>query len=502
MYKTKKSFLIEKIDSSSDLGRKSVRGGVITLSSQGVLFALRMISTVVLARLLSPEDFGLITMVSVVVNFALMFKDAGLSMATVQKHEITHEQVSTLFWINVAICLVLALCVLAAAPVVSWFYGKPELTAVTAVLSISFVISGLTVQHQALQQRHMRFGEIACVQIVAQLLTLLVTVIFAIFGWRYWSLVFGTLTQAFTSSVLTFLFCPWIPGLMKRGTGVREMLIFGGHLTAFSFVNYFARNTDNLLIGKYVGASELGLYSKAYQVVYLPLVNVRNPLNAIAFPVLSKIRTDPERFCRYYRKLVFAMAFLSMPLMAFCIMFPYELINLLFGERWLEMKTVFRLLAIAGFFQTVIGTRGMILLACGRSDLYLKFGTIGAILTVAGFIIGLNWGITGVAASYIITSYLPQYHMFAIAFRITQCTFGDLLGGCGVVAVFSWFSVLCAWGLLSMISATGHWKLLIAAAVMSLLYLTLFLGIPKHRKILVETISLLRPNRQGVQEGA
>ncbi len=500
MNRLKREALFEKANLSNDLGRQSVRGGAITLSSQGVLFVLRMVSTVVLARLLSPEDFGLISMVTVVVTFAVMFKDAGLSMATIQKPEITHEQISTLFWINIFLSASLGFCVLAASPLVSWFYAKPELTAVTAVLSISFIISGLTIQHQALQQRHMHFGQIACVQITAQLLTLLVTVVFALLGWRYWSLVFGTLTQAFAGTILTFLFCPWIPGWMKKGTGVRDMLKFGGHLTAFSFVNYFSRNADNLLIGKFIGASELGLYSKAYQIVYLPLVNVRNPLNALAFPVMSKMQNDPARFRRYYKKLVFAMAFLSMPLMAYCIMFPHELITLLFGERWLEMKTVFRLLAIAGFSQTVIGTRGMILLACGRSDLYLKFGTIGAILTVIGFVIGLKWGITGVAASFIITSYLPQYHMFAIAFRTTPCTFGDLLGGCGAVAVFSWFSVLCAWVFPFLIPVTGNSKLLIVTLVMTLLYLSLFFGIPRYRKYLVEVFSLLRANKQGLQE--
>ena len=232
------SILFDSTNLSSDLAGKSVRGGMATMGSQGVCFVLQMASTMVLARLLTPADFGLIAMVTVVVNFATMFKDAGLSMATVQKDKISHEQISTLFWINVLISVVLGLCVLAGSPLVAKFYGKPELTAVTAILSLSFILSGLSIQHATLLRRHMRFGNLAIVQIVSQVITLAVTILLALNGWRYWALVGGSLATALSTVVLTFIFCPWIPGRMQKGTGVRNMLKFGGHLTGFNFINY------------------------------------------------------------------------------------------------------------------------------------------------------------------------------------------------------------------------------------------------------------------------
>lgn len=367
------------------------------MTSQGALFVLRVAGTVVLARLLTPADYGLIGMVTVVVNFAAMFKDAGLSMATVQKEKISREQISTLFWINVLISVVLGLCVLVGSPLVASFYGKPELTAVTATLSVSFIISGLSIQHAALLQRHMRFGALAIVQITAQLLTVTVTIVLALYGWRYWALVGGSLTTAFSSVVLTLFFCPWMPGRMQKETGVRDMLKFGGHLTGFNFINYFSRNADNILIGRFIGAEALGLYTKAYQIVYLPLANVRNPVNAVAIPVLSSLKNEPERFRRYYGNIVFILAFVSMPLMAFCVMFPKELILLVFGPQWLSMTDIFRVLAIAGFIQPVTGTRGALLVACGKSKMYLLLGAITAVFMVTGFCIGIIWGVIGVA---------------------------------------------------------------------------------------------------------
>ncbi|HQG49312.1 MAG TPA: oligosaccharide flippase family protein, partial [Sedimentisphaerales bacterium] len=193
---------------SRDLAAKSVRGGVTTVTAQGAQFLLHLAGTMVLARLLTPNDYGLIGMVMVVVQFAAMFKDAGLSMATVQRETISHEQISTLFWINLFISGFLGLCVLISAPWVARFYGKPELTSVTAVLSLSFLFTGLTIQHQALLRRHMRFGVLAVIQIASHVGNLIVTVLLALAGWRYWALVGGTLTTALLGTLLTLLFCP------------------------------------------------------------------------------------------------------------------------------------------------------------------------------------------------------------------------------------------------------------------------------------------------------
>ncbi|RLB66002.1 MAG: lipopolysaccharide biosynthesis protein, partial [Deltaproteobacteria bacterium] len=209
-----KKTLFDSTNLGQDMARKSVRGGLATLSTQGVQFALTIGSTAVLARLLTPADYGLIGMVTVVVNFAQMFKNVGLSMATVQKSDISNNQISTLFWINLLISVILGFCILAGAPLVALFYGKPELTAVTAVLSLSFVLSGMTIQHRALLQRHMQFGSLATIQIVGLAISIAVTIVLACIGWRYWALVGGAIVLALAETLLTFFFCRWIPERM------------------------------------------------------------------------------------------------------------------------------------------------------------------------------------------------------------------------------------------------------------------------------------------------
>jgi PST family polysaccharide transporter len=393
-----------------------------TVTAQGVQLVLYIAGTTVLARLLTPNDYGLIGMVTVVVNFAAMFKDAGLSMATVQRERISREQISTLFWLNVLISAFLGLCGLAGSPLVAWFYGKPELTAVTAVLSLSFIVSGLTIQHQALLQRHMQFGTLASIQIASQIVTLIVTIVLACLGWRYWALVGGTIAQALAGTLLTLYFCPWIPSRMQRGTDVRGMLAFGGHLTGFNFANYFSRNADNVLIGKFIGADALGLYARAYQLFMMPITQIRIPLNQVAMPVLSALQNQPERYVKYYQRLVSIMATLTTPLTLYCMIEAAFLIRVLLGQQWLGVVPVFRILSIVALIQPVAGTRGLVLISYGFSDRYFYWGLFGSILCVASFVAGLPFGIRGVAVGYAIYTYVTFIPSLFYCFHKTAVT--------------------------------------------------------------------------------
>ena len=385
---------------SQDLVRKSVRGGMTTMIAQGIQFALRIAGVVVLARLLTPNDYGLFGMVMVIIGFVEMFKDAGLSMATVQKKEITRQQISTLFWLNVLVSAVLSLCILAGSPLIAWFYGKSELTAVTAALSISFIISGLTIQHQALLQRHMRFVILAGIQIAMQISFLIVTIVLACIGWHYWALVGGTLARALAGTLLTFLFCPWVPGWIQKGTGVRAMLKFGGHLTGFNFINYFARNSDNILIGKFIGADALGFYGRAYQLLMLPITMMSGPLSNVAIPALCRLNEDRERLHRYYLHVLYMLSLVAGPIAGIAFLASKDIVLILLGPTWTPVGDVFKYLAIGGLLQPIYNTQAWLHLAVGRSDRVFIWGLIGTPIIVCSFLIGLIWGINGVALCY------------------------------------------------------------------------------------------------------
>lgn len=422
MQRLSKKEIFAEGNRSADIARKSVRGGVSTIGAQVVKMILRIGATVVLARLLTPADYGLIGMVTVVVNFAGMFKDAGLSMATIQKDQIRHEQISNLFWINVLISIGLGLCVFLVAPLVAWFYEKPELTNITAVLSISFILSGLAIQHAALLRRHMRFGELAFVQVFSQLMSVVATVIFALYGFSYWALVGGTLVGSLLTLLLTYYFCPWVPGKIQRRSGSRDMLKFGGHLTGANLIGYLSRNADNILIGRFIGADALGLYSRAYSLFMFPVVQIRAPIQNVASPILAALQGEPQRFLKYYKNIINLISSLSVPITIYCFVESELVIYFLLGEQWMGAVPIFRILSVAGLLQSISGTYGLVMIAMGFSERYLRISLFNGISVISSFVIGLPFGVVGVALAYVVCDVLLLIPKLHFAFRGTPVT--------------------------------------------------------------------------------
>lgn len=396
----------------SDLKARTVRGATATFVGQGVKFLLQIGSTMVLARLLTPDDFGLVAMVTAVTGFIMIFKDLGLSMATVQREEINHAQVSTLFWINLALSALSMLITLALAPVIARFYGDTRLTAITAALSVAFLFGGLTVQHQALLRRQMHLTAVTFIDVAAMASGILTAIICAWIGLRYWSLVWMQIVTALATAAGVWIASGWIPGLPTRRSGVRSMLKFGGHLSAFNFVNYFARNLDNILIGRFYGAEPLGLYSRAYSLLLLPIGQITAPMTAVAVPALSRLQNDPERYRSYYLKAVKIIAYLSMPLIAVMGVVSEEIVYFVLGENWLDSSAIFTALVYAAFWSPVAVTTGWIYVSRGETHRMFQWSLVITPLTVVAFLIGILWGALGVAIAYSITvtlQIIPQF---------------------------------------------------------------------------------------------
>lgn len=410
----------------SDLKGRSVRGGAITITAQAAKFVLRMGSTVVLARLLAPEDYGLIGMATVIIGFVELFKDLGLSAATVQKAEINHKQVSTLFWINVALSCLVGLVVAALAPAIAWFYNEPRLTGITLALSSSFFFGGLTVQHQALLQRQMQFAALAKIDIISMIVSLITAVVAAWYGMGYWALVLMQIAMAITNAILVWIACSWRPGKPLKSSGVRSMLAFGGNLTGFNFVNYFSRNLDNVLIGRYWGSQELGLYAKAYQLVLLPIQQVNSPVNRVALPALSSLQAEPEKYCRYYYKAMLLISTLGMPMVGFLFASADKVILVVLGEQWLGAVPIFKFLMPAAFNATIGIGLGWAYQSLGMVDRQLRWGIVSSTINVILFAIGVRWGAIGVAAAYGLSRPIFLVAAFAYCFIGTPLRFKQL----------------------------------------------------------------------------
>ncbi len=386
----------------ANLGRRTARGGAIMVGSQALKFVINMATTVVLARLLTPQDYGLIGMVLVVTSFVALFKNMGLSAATMQREEINYNQVSTLFWINVAVSFGLMLLTLALAPAVALFYREPRLTWIMMAFSLGFLFGGLVVQHEALLKRQMRFVPLAIAEIVSMVAGIIVGIVLAWRGAGYWALVANQLVLGFVYAVSIWIACRWRPGPPVRYSGVRSMLAFGGNLTGFSFFNYFSRTLDNLLIGRVWGAQQLGLYAKAYQLLLLPLDQLSSPLDGVALPALSRLRDEPERYRQAFLRILEKIAMVSMPIAAMMIGTSDWLVRLILGPKWSETARIFALLGIVGLVEPIGNTMGWLLISQGRGRDLLRWGMIDSALSIVSILVGLPWGAVGVAASFAI----------------------------------------------------------------------------------------------------
>jgi O-antigen/teichoic acid export membrane protein len=387
-------------DLAIGLGDRTARGGIVTLSSQAIKFVLGMVSTVVLARLLTPADYGLVGMVAVITGFVAIFKDLGLSSATIQKTDLKESQITMLFWVNVAASVAIMLFTAAIAPLVARFYGEPRLTLITVGYAGGFLLGGLAVQHAALLNRRMRFAALAYIDIVSLLVGILVAIGLASQGAKYWALVGSQLAQGLAYTIGVWSVCRWRPGWPRRNSDVTTMLVFGRNLTGFSIINYFARNLDNLLIGRFWGTVELGLYARAYQLLMLPIDQINSPITAVAVPALSRLADSPERYRSAYRRLIEKIALLTMPLMAFMIVCSQWVIQLLLGPKWAGVIPIFQLLAIAGFVQPICSTSGWLFITQGRTRDMLRWGMVGPPIIILSIVAGIPWGATGVALSY------------------------------------------------------------------------------------------------------
>lgn len=404
---------------NTDLKKRSIHSGVVTLTSQGLLFLITLGSTMVLARLLTPQDYGMIAMVATFTGFASIFGDLGLSTATIQRPEINQKQVSNLFWINVVLGIAITILITMFSPVAAWFYKTPQLLWVTAALSLNFLVTGLAIQHKALLTRQMKFWPIAKIEIGSTLAGITVAMYMAMQGYQYWALVCNSLVASASRVAGFWIVSDWRPSLPQRKSGVRSLLRFGTDIAGFNIINYFSRNFDNILIGIYWGAVALGLYSKAYQLLMMPISILREPLSRVAMPSLSRLQYQPDQYRSFYIKFISILAFCSMPMVVYMFVCSDNIIRLILGAQWLEASEIFKILSVAGFIQPVATSRGMVLLSIGQSRKCFRWGGINGVATVLSFIIGLPWGGEGVAIAYTISNYLILYPSLLYVFKDT-----------------------------------------------------------------------------------
>jgi len=431
---------VSTIDQRS-LGRTALRGGLVTAGSQIVKMAVQLLSVVVLARLLVPEDFGLMAAVGPIAAFIGLFQNLGLQQAVIQRKDITSEQLNQVFWISTAVGLGSTAVLVALSPAVAAFYGDPRMTALTIAAALPLLIGSLSALPLALMNRNLQFTQLAINDVISTIGGFAVTAFAAYMGLGYWSLAIGpaiAVTIVLLSAWVTTRWMPGRPTLRIDG----DIISFGANLTGFNLVNFFSRNLDNILIGKYSGAVELGYYDRAYKLLLFPLQNITQPLSRVMIPMLSRIQEDKPRFREIYMRTNWLLAAVTMPGISALTCASGPVVDLLFGPQWHPVTPIFAWLGIASLVQPVGSTTGWIFICQAKTKTMFHWGIYSSLTTVLSFFVGLQWGATGVAAAYAISGYVLRVPVLAILLqRVGPVTGWDFLSIQGLFLASS----LLAW---------------------------------------------------------
>jgi O-antigen/teichoic acid export membrane protein len=410
-----------------DLKGKAVRGGLVKAVAQAANFILRVGSLMILARLLDPADFGMVAMVTAVTGVFSLFKDAGLSAATVQRDSISNDQISALFWINMLVGVVLSLLSVALAPALVAFYHEPRLFWVTVALGLGFFFNAAGVQHSAIIQRQMRFVALSMIEILALCVSTAVGIGLAVAGYGYWALVGMAVILPAATSIGAWLAITWVPGMPRRKVGIRSMILFGGKATLNSLVVYIGYNLEKVLLGRFWGANALGIYGRAYQLINIPAENLNSAVGGVAFSALSRLQDEPDRLKSYFLKGYSLVLALSLPATIACALLADDIILIVLGPKWIEVVSIFRLLTPTVMIFALINPFWWLLYATGLVGRSLKIALVLAPLVIAAYLIGLPYGPNGVALAYsaVLTLWLIPHIAWCV--QGTMVSFKDVL---------------------------------------------------------------------------
>lgn len=483
----------------SNLKKSAVKGAGATVLNQTVAYGIQMVSTIILARLLSPEDFGLVAMALSVKVIFRMFRNLGLMDATIQKESINHRQISTLFWVNTGFGFLLTLTFISIAPIIAWFYKAPELKLIVVWLSLDFFFGGISTQQRALLKRNLQMYRWALNETCAIAISFSIAIFLAWQGWSYWALVVRHVSGAVLQTIGAWLICAWRPGLPARGTGILPMLKFGRNMIGNYFVNYFTENLDKILIGWRHGAQSLGFYHKAYHLFLAPTQQLAVPLMGVAVATLSRLCNEPEKYRRYYLKAVGLVAFVGMPLSALLTVMGNDIIYLLLGPQWGKTGEIFSVFGFGIGIQILYATHSWLHVSQGRTDRWLRWSIVASFVTIISFIIGFPFGAIGVAAAYTASLYILIGPSLWYAGLPINLSFTSIVSSTWKYYTCATFAGLLCWYLVYFSALTSPFftgihislRLILASCMFSVLYFASVIAIYRGIGPIREFISVL-----------
>ncbi len=399
----------EELEASADLGRLAKRGGVASVAGTYGNGVLQIVGVVVLARLLTPEDFGLAVIVMVLMQFAPLLIDFGTGDATIQRRTITHGQVSALFWLNGSIGFAVAALMAACSPLIAWLYHEPRLQPIALCSAITFLFSGFSTQHLSLLRRTMQFVAIANIQFLGALAGLILAIYLAKSGYGYWALVLRPIVSAACVAAGAWLVCRWRPGFPVFDAEVKSMVRFGMHVLGFSITNCMTKIADRIALGLFYPPRDVGYYQNAQNMSDNALSFPVGQLHGVASAGLSKLRSNPAALQQKYELALSALAFFLMPAAAILSVTGQDVAVMLLGEKWRESGFLLSIMALRGFVEFIEVSQGWLHVSSGRVDRWRNAGVASAIVRVIAIMAGLPFGGEGVAIALVAAAWLIAF---------------------------------------------------------------------------------------------
>ncbi len=385
---------------------------------QAARVGVQLLTLLVLSRLLSPADFGLIAMSFAITNFAMLVRDLGTGAAIVQNATLDPKTTLTAHWSNCFIGLALGLLLLVLSLPIAAFFRAPAVQPLLQLLALTFPILGSTTVHQALLERTSRFELLARIEIISIALGFIVAVSAAILGMGAYSFVLQSLTIAIVSAIQLWRASEFRPGWFWGREQARSLWRFSGHLLGFNVVNYFARNADAVIVGRALGASTLGAYSVAYRLMLFPLQNLTFVAARALLPVMSRSQDALPKLGQMYLRTLSVIAFFTAPLMGGLFALREPFVTVVLGDGWPLVAVITAWLAPVGFIQSLVSVGGTVFTALGRTDILFRLGLFSTALHVTAFLVGLRWGISGVAGAYLVASAINAVVCFQVTLRL------------------------------------------------------------------------------------
>lgn len=430
-----------------DLRSRTVRAGGWVLGSRVVSQAISLLYGIVLARLLLPDDFGLIAMVMVFTGLAGLLSDVGLGAALIQKQDTEDSHYNSIFWLNILLGSILSASLYFAAPWISVFYGRVEIEPICKALSVVLFLGALTLVPRTLFAKGLLFKYLAITDLTAMLVSGAVAILLAASGFGYWSLVFLILLQQIISIILIWRLSHWRPKPYIKLSAIGDLIGFSSYVFATDFLQYSARNLDKLILGKVFGGDSLGVYDKALSMMLFPLQNISHVVGGVMFPSLSLIQADKERVKRIYLRSTSAIALVTFPMMAGIFVVSDSFVLGVIGPHWVELIPVLKIFCIAGVASSIVTVTGVIYKSQGASALQFRVNLFTQPVRIIGVIAGVPWGLQGVAIGYTASLFFNSAITLTVAGRLINLRLFTLLAALAPILVPSLAMAVMVWAI-------------------------------------------------------